>query len=67
MGGGHGQILTGLGEYKENRVGVGDSEAGVGAWFGLTPTGGTDLRWCFLNRSTERGVPDYDFTETGWG
>jgi len=32
--------LTGLGEYKENRVGVGDSEGGVGAWFGHTPTGG---------------------------
>ena len=59
--------LTGLGEYKENRVSVGDSEGGVGAWFGHTLTGGTDLRWCFLNRSTQRFVPDYDFRETGWG
>ena len=31
--------LTGLGEYKENRVGVGDGEGGVGAWFGHTSTG----------------------------
>ena len=59
--------MTGLGEYKENRVGVGDGEGGVGAWFGRTPTGDTDLRWCFLNRSTERCVPDYDFTGTEWG
>jgi len=31
--------LTGLGEYKENRGGVGDGEGGVGAWFGHTPAG----------------------------
>ena len=58
--------FTGLGEYKENRRGVGDGEGWVGAWFGHTPTGGTDLRWCCLNRSTKRCVPDYHFTETGW-
>jgi len=70
--------LTGLGEYKENRGGVGDGEGGVGAWFGHTPAGvprtydfavttGQLSGVSGVNYSSgQRGVRDYDFTEGWW-